>query len=83
MKNNGSNIFHDFPRLPSLGWEVFYPPPKVICEYTDSYRINRRPEAAGDTPIEYGSSAQEERTIHAALSLSLEEPYRQSHQLEN
>ena len=23
--------FHDFPRLPSLGWEVSHPRPQVLC----------------------------------------------------
>ena len=24
--------FHDFPRLPILGWEVLHRPPEVLCE---------------------------------------------------
>ena len=42
--------FRDSPRLPSYGWEVVYPPPKVLCEYSLRF-LKDRPPPTGNSPV--------------------------------
>ena len=44
MKNDGFSLFS---RLPSFGWEVLHPPPKVMCEDMHNQYLRSRAQLGG------------------------------------